>query len=91
MDRAEPPKNSVAAEDLYAAARGCANAGQRAVILALASVHAGVEASEAARIWRVDPATLRHALQRFRENGLAGLLDSPAFGKPPIAVRQRRP
>jgi hypothetical protein len=91
MDRNEPSRNNVAAADLSAAARACADARLRGVLLALASLYEGVGFSDAARLWRVEPATLQRALQRFEEAGLDGLSDSVALGRstmtPPRARR----
>lgn len=89
MDRAEPLRNAAAA-DLSAAARTCADARLRGVFLALASLYEGVGLSDAARLWRVEPATLHRALQRFEEAGLDGLSDGVALGRSTMATPRGR-
>lgn len=78
------------ADALYDAARACPDAALRGVLLALATHQEGVALAKAARIWGVDPATLRHALRRVEEDGLDGLFGhwAPA---PPSASPRRDP
>jgi hypothetical protein len=90
MDRTEPSRNDVAAADLSAAARVCADARLRGVLLALASLYEGVGFVDAARLWRVEPATLQRALQRFEEAGLDGLSDGAASRRSPMAPPRGR-
>ena len=89
MDGAEPLQNAATA-DLSAAARTSTDARLRGVLLALASLYRNVGFADAARIWRVDPATLHRALQRFEEAGLDGLSDGVAFGRSTTATSHAR-
>ena len=90
MHRTEPLRNDVAAAELSAAARTCADARLRGVLLALASRYRDLSFSDAAQIWRVDPATLRIALQHFEQAGLDGLSERVALGASPMATRRGR-
>lgn len=90
MDRTEPLRNDFAVADLSAAARTCADARLRGVLLVLTSLYRDVGFSDAARIWRVDPAILQLALQRFEEAGLDGLSERVALGASPMATRRGR-
>lgn len=91
MDQAEPLRDDGVVADLSAAARACADARLRGVILALASLHEGLGLRDAARIWGVDPTILGQARQRFEESGLDGLTADSARRASLVAPRRGRP
>lgn len=73
MQRRERQPGDVTADDLYRAACACADARLRGAILALASLYEGDALHDAARLWGVDPATLRDLVDSVNEDGLRAL------------------
>jgi len=75
MTYAKCPRHDLSVNELFEAARQCTDAQRRGAILAVASLRDGMALTDAARIWRVELATLRDVIRRLDESGIDGLAD----------------
>lgn len=91
MPRAIVIRRDYSPEDLIALAASAEDQGHGRRLMAVAAILTGASREEAARIGGIERQTLRDWVQRYNEEGPAGLLRRKSPGRPPkLTAGQRK-